>query len=33
MLGILTLFWLMQTTGRIDWYGTGEAKDPEPAPA
>jgi hypothetical protein len=28
VLGVLTLFWLMQVTGRIDWYGeeTGENK-------
>jgi hypothetical protein len=35
LLGILTLFWLMQTTGRIDWYGdeAGDEQPGEPEPA
>ncbi len=33
VLGILTLFWLMQITGRIDWYASDQAKAEQASPS
>ena len=33
VLGVLTLFWLMQMTGRIDWYQSSAPAKPEATPA